>query len=314
MPRTELEQLFDEYINECEFSSRMRPETIRGYKEVFRHFLLTMPEVKSAQAISANIVTEFFKRIQIRKRLVGNNKIKVGVKDSTIRTYWSKLNAFLKWLCSKQVIIKNPLTIIKPPDPVYSDQRDLEASDIHKIISAITLHSSSSLLLKRDLVIVALLLYCGLRRNELLSLQTRDINIEDRLLTVRAETSKSKKMRQIPINPSLMFHLTQYLNKLKKSNRPTPYLIVSSNSIAGMTKHGLKHWVERIKKLSGVEFHIHRFRHTFACNLAKQNVSAVKIQKLLGHADLRMTMTYLRSLTVEDLRDDVDKLCIADFM
>ena len=66
--------------------------------------------------------------------------------------------------------------------------------------------------------------------------------------------------------------------------------------------------------LSGVKFHLHRFRHTFTHNLAAKNDSAVKIQKLLGHSDLRMTQRYLRSLTPEDMREDVDRLNIDDLV
>jgi integrase len=53
---------------------------------------------------------------------------------------------------------------------------------------------------------------------------------------------------------------------------------------------------------------LHQFRHTFACNLARNNVSAIKLQMLLGHSDLKMTQKYLRSLDVEDVREDIVSL------
>jgi integrase len=71
---------------------------------------------------------------------------------------------------------------------------------------------------------------------------------------------------------------------------------------------GLKHWVKRISQLSGVKFHIHRFRHTFATNLAMQDVGAIKIQKLMGHTDIKMTQTYLRSVSTEEMSEDINKL------
>lgn len=309
--KKDIQMLFDEYIQECQFSSRLRLETIRGYKEAFHQFSKVMPEVTTIQSLTAEMMTVFFKRLQTRSRIVGKHTVKVGIKDSTVKTYWSKLNSFFTWLFTKKLIRENPLRSIKPPQPVYDDQRALELEEIHKIISAITLHAGSPFMLKRDMLIISLLIFCGLRKNELISLQIKDIDKENRLLTIRAETSKSKKTRQIPMNPTLMLHLEEYLKEFKKRGSKTQYLIASSNADRGITKHGLKHWVKRLERLSGVKFHLHRFRHSFACNLAKQNVSAVKIQKLLGHADLRMTMAYLRSLTVEDLRDDVNKLCIA---
>lgn len=306
----ELSKHFNNFIIECEYSSRLRPETIRGYRQTFRQFSTIMPEVTNLTFLTPDMVCEFFKRLEVRKRKVGRSTIKMGIKTSTLRTYWSKLNTFFQWLVTKSLLQQNPLLAIKPPQATYTDNRALETSEIHKILSAITLHSTNTFMLRRDLAMVNLFIFCGLRRNELLSLQIRDVDIDNKLLTVRGETSKSKVTRRIPLHPTVIMHLQDYLRELKKQQKKTEHLIVANHTDSGMTSHGLKHWVQRLIKLSGVAFHVHRFRHTFACNLAKQNVNVVKIQKLMGHKDIKMTMTYLRSLTVEDFRDDVNKLGI----
>jgi integrase len=103
-------------------------------------------------------------------------------------------------------------------------------------------------------------------------------------------------------------HLQEYLSVRKAKGYKTPLLFSSHSADIGLTSHGLKHWVARITKLSGVRFHVHRFRHTFATNLAMQDVGIIKIQKLMGHADIKMTQTYLRSVSTEDMREDVNKL------
>jgi len=91
------------------------------------------------------------------------------------------------------------------------------------------------------------------------------------------------------------------------------YLWVSDTLDAKFTEHGLKHWVKRIRTWSGVRFHVHQFRHSFAVALAKDKNNIVFIQKLLGHTDLRMTQKYLRSMGVDDMRDSIDKLSLASF-
>jgi integrase/recombinase XerD len=112
----------------------------------------------------------------------------------------------------------------------------------------------------------------------------------------------------VPINLHLKRNLTDYLGERKKQGYKNQYLFVSSISDHQLTRHGLKHWVEKLCRLSGIKFHIHRFRHTFATNLAMQNVGVVKIQKLMGHNDLKMTQTYLRSVCPEEMHEDVNKL------
>jgi len=308
--KKELQEFHEEFISECQFSRRLRPDTLRGYKSVFKMFLLLMPEVTNTDGLTPDMMKEFFKRIETRKKKVGKNTIKSGVKDSTVKTYWNKLNCFFEWLLANKDIPKNPLENIKPPEPAYNDSRALVSSDIEKIFAAITLHSHNALLLKRDMLIVNLLLFCGVRKGEFISLQVRDIDMEKGMLTIRGETSKSKMTRHIPIHRTLMLHLQEYIIERNKHRYYTPYLIVSSNGDSGLTVHGLKHWVERLNETSGVKFHLHRFRHTFACNLATANVGLIKIQKLMGHTDPKMTATYLRSISTEDLRDDIDKLSI----
>ncbi len=311
---TELQTLFDAFIEECEFSNRLRPETIRGYKAVFTTFMNIMPEADIPTVVTSRVITEFFKRLQTRERKVGKVMVVTGVRDSTIKSYCVKLGCFFKWLLKKGHIKKNPFDEIKTPEPIYEDRRALEKEEVLKILAAIMLHSSNSLVLKRDLLIMHILLMCGLRRTELISLRVNDIDLSRRLLRVNGQTSKSKKTRLIPMNPTLVMYMREYFEERKKRKYTSSYLLVSYTKDKELSIHGIKQWVKKMVKLSGVKFHLHQCRHTFACNLAKMNVNAIKIQKLMGHADLRMTMVYLRSLTAEDLRGDIEKLNIDNFI
>jgi integrase len=157
---------------------------------------------------------------------------------------------------------------------------------------------------------ISLLVFCGLRKGEFISLQVRDIDMDKGMLTIRGETSKSKRTRYLPMHRTLMMHLQEYIRERNKYSYKTEYLIVSSTGDNRLTVHGLKHWIQRLIHASGVRFHLHRFRHAFACTLANKNVGLIKIQKLMGHTDPKMTAMYLRSITTEDLRADIDKLSV----
>ena len=252
----------------------------------------------------------FFKRIRTRTRIVGRNTPKVGLAHSTIKTYANKLNAFFEWLVIRHYLKQNPLKNIKIPYPEYTDSRALPNEDISKIISAVSLHSDNPLIFKRDTMMLYLLFYCGLRKGEIIGLRVIDVDREKRLLTVRPETSKSKKTRYVPINPTLLFHINEYIQERNKRAYKTPSLIVSSSRDEGLTTHGVKHWVKKLIKISGVRFHIHRFRHSFACALDQAGSNVSSIQKLLGHSDPKMTQSYLRSRKAEDCRDDIDRLSL----
>ena len=309
---TDREKLFEEFINECKFARSNRPDTIRGYRQAFLLFTQFNHEA-SVETIDQSNLSHFFEWLQTRDRPVGKDKIFVrGVRNSTVRTYWSKLNTFFEWLVIRKEIMINPLLQIKRKRPKvrYDDIRSLRKHEIDKIIAAIYADQTNRLQFKRDLAIVHTLLFTGVRRGELLGLRPDDLDFGRNSIRIRGETSKSKETRLIPINPILKATLEDYLDERRKGKYTTASLFVSLNNDSGLTRDGIVHWTKRLVALSGVRFHLHRFRHTFAHNLAASGVSLDKIQKLLGHTDLRMTQQYLRSLTVEDLADSINKLSV----
>ncbi|MES2436611.1 MAG: site-specific integrase [Patescibacteria group bacterium] len=303
-----ISELFKKFIEDCRYIKRLRPETIRTYSEAFKTFIKVMPEVVNVKLLTREMLTLYFKRLETRGRKVGKDTIKIGVKDSTIKTYQNRLNVFFTWLVNMQHIETNPFIGMKFPNPVYEDSRALEQDSIDKIFAAVALHSINSLIHKRDIAILSLLMFCGLRRNELISLQVNDVDFENSMLVIKGETSKSKKTHSVPLHPTLGMHLKDYLKERCKKEYKTQYLIISTNRDRGLSSDGLKHWVKRLVKLSGVKFHLHKFRHTFACNLAKNNVSVFNIQTLMGHKDYKMTLSYLRSVKTKDLRDEINRL------
>jgi integrase len=205
-------------------------------------------------------------------------------------------------------IIESPLKDIKPPRPNYDDFRKLENNDINKIYSAIVRCSTNALMSRRDTMMISILLFCGLRKGELIALRVNDLDLIKNEITVRAETSKSKKTRVLTMHPTLVLHVKDYLKARK--NLKTEYLIVALKGDNGLTPHGLKHWVKSLIVKSGVKFHLHQFRHTFACKLCEANVNVFKVQKMMGHIDVAMTMRYARSMRTEDMIDDIGKISI----
>jgi site-specific recombinase XerD len=306
----ELKQLFAKYINESEYSARLRPETIRGYKAVFDLFLNIMPEATELEDLTPAMLNEFFKRIQTRTRIVGRNTLKTGVKNSTIKTQWTKLNVFFDWLYKKNHIEENPLEDIKPPRVNYDDFKRLEDAEINRIYSAIVTYSNSPLMLRRDTVMISLLLYLGIRKGEFISLQVRDLDLIKRQITIRGETSKSGRTKILPINPTLLLHLKDYLEERKRLSYRTEYLIVSTREDRGLSRNGLKHWINSIIRKSGVKFHLHQFRHTFACKLTEKGTPSLSLQKLMGHASISMTAKYTRSLRAENMMEEVSRISI----
>lgn len=306
-----LETLFEEYLLECSYTKHLRPDTIIGYKAVFTTFKKIMPEITSASDLHPRIFHIFFKRLGTRERIVGKSSRVTGVKPSTVKTYFNKLMVFFKWLESNAHISKDCISenVTKPPEPTYEDERALTEKEVSKIISSITLHTADDLFRqKRDLLIFSIFLFTGVRRRELLSLRIQDVDLVKKSLFINGATSKGKKNRYVPLHPQLWMQLKVYLNMRKQQRSTCDALIISIKRDTKLTEHGLKHWVSRYKRLSGVRFHIHQTRHTFACSLARIGADITSIMKTLGHSNMVTTQRYLRSITPEESRNYIEQI------
>ena len=306
--RKDIQQIFQEFLYESEFVRKVRPKTLLAYTNTFKLFLKIIPNC-TLDTLTQTSIIDFFKILQERKRVVGRGSIKIGIKKSTVVTYWNKLNPFFKWLVLKKHITNNPFVEMRFPSPAYEDKKYLKKEEIEKIITGIySVNNYSVLGLKRNLLIIYILLFCGLRKEELLSLQVRDIDFQRKILTVRKETSKSGRSREIPLHSTVLMHLKDYFDSRRKYTNP--YLIVSTTRDEKLTDAGLKHLTDKLKQQTGVNFHVHQLRHTFAINFLKSSNNLVKLRHLMGHKDISITTIYLRCLPITEFRGDVENMSI----
>jgi site-specific recombinase XerD len=314
MSKKELGMLQEEFIEETRYARRLSEETIRGYESSLRLFSKIFPDIKYPEELCKQLLIRFFRELEIRERKVGK-KIKKGIKKSTIATHWSKLNQFFKWLVINKHIEENPLWGIPFPRVEYLDKKYLTHEQVSKIFSAVAFNIkwSNSLIEKRNTMILFLALSCGLRKGEILGLKVTDIDLDRKKVIVRAETSKSKIRREVPLNSTALVKVKFYLDERKKFGLMSEYLLVNEKN-EKFTSHGLKHMIAKVKKESGVKFHIHQLRHTFAVNLINNRCDVSKLKILMGHRDIRMTGAYLRCIPTKGMRADLESLTLDNLL
>ena len=266
--------------------------------------------------LTPETMTEFLNRLDQQERIGRDSVLRVGVARGTIRSYGTKLKTFCKWLVRRGRLKRNPFDEIVLPEPAYVDRKYLKRDDVERIFTAACFGVEWKSLLdkQRALVSLALLLHCGLRRGELLALKLLDIDMESRELTVLAENSKSRRQRIIPLNSSAMQALKDYLHLRRSEDINTPYLLVSTRRDGPMTAHSLTHIIDQLRAASGVMFHAHQFRHTFAVNLLSKGSDISIVQQLLGHTNIKVTALYLRSLPPHLLRPSVEKMSLGNLV
>ena len=320
MTELPLKPLHQEFMGYSRFTRQVSPNTLRGYQNAFDLLLKHYPDITTAM-ITPESLSGFFEWLQTRERIVGRGAIRQGVKKTTIATYWVKLTKFFSWLVLKGYLTSNPLKnkALEFPRIRYDDRKYLERKDIKKMLRAVsvTIQWQSDLIRARNVAIIAVALFCGLRRTELLSLKVSDVDLTHGRLIVRGETSKSKMSRTIPLNSEVRQSLTQYLNE--RSLSPilftTVFLWVAGYKNTPLKSEGLRYLVRILSSESQVRFHLHQLRHTFAVNfLHTSGHNSYKLQGLLGHRSIVSTAAYTRCLPPEIVEADLQRMTDIDNM
>lgn len=191
----------------------------------------------------------------------------------------SMLSAFFKWLTEEEIISKNPCASIKPIKCPDEEKFPFSPVELDAIRSA-----CNSL---KERAIIETLVSSGVRVAELENMDVSDVDFGT--LTVRVRHGKGGKDRTTFINDVAKLHLQKYL--LSREDTCTA-LIVNRDGFRIHTG-GIRYVLKEIGKRASVNnVHPHRFRRTFATDLAKRGMPIQEVQKLLGHSDINTTLRY----------------------
>jgi site-specific recombinase XerD len=171
----------------------------------------------------------------------------------------------------------------------------------------------------KDTVIFAF--HTGMRRDEIVNLRWKNVDLHNNLITVGDETftTKGRKQRFIPISDDAL----EVLGRRKTQNvKRTPSCILPL--VKGekffefvFCKHdGTKYTGTNISRVFRIAcrdagfnnaIHFHSLRHSFASNLVQKGVPLYTIKELLGHSSISTTEIYSH-LNMESLREAIKKL------
>ena len=142
----------------------------------------------------------------------------------------------------------------------------------------------------------------GLRRNEGLHLQVRDI--DSARMLVHVHRGKGAKDRFVPLPARTLTLLREYW----VTHRNPVWLFPANgsdrrqaeSSHGPMSKDGVQHAMQRVVHQLGWRkaVSIHTLRHSYATHLLEAGVNLRLIQQYLGHSSLQTTMVYLHLTTV----------------
>ena len=146
----------------------------------------------------------------------------------------------------------------------------------------------------RDLGLLALMLFDGLRSQETLALQLEDLRRSEAQLRVHG---KGNKERLLPLPPETLQILENYL-QVERPLTNSPHLFVSLKGPARgrpMTPAGLRSLFRHHRLRTRIRLaNPHRFRHCFASDMVRAGMSLPALMQLMGHSDINTTLLYVQ--------------------
>jgi site-specific recombinase XerD len=234
-----LEEALNEFYQDCTIGHSVQsksPNTIKNVAATWTLFLQVTP-IEYCGQITEGALRRFFEW--------GHTKRKWQA--MTNRSHRKNLSVFIKWAERKKYMGKNPLEQIPPPRLPQRVPKHHTLKEIEAMFDSIALLSLTQFEEARNKAIVGVGALAGLRRGELINLKLSDVNMESKQLLVKAETSKSRKERWVPIVHRLDNLLQDYLRlRGQRAEDSCHALWVSSVTGKPLTTHGLAHIVGKV--------------------------------------------------------------------
>ncbi len=277
-------------------------DTIKRYKHTIDFFC------KFANITDINQVS-----VENVRALFLNGRSKRNWTVSTYLVYYRSLTVFFRWCISQGFMTeKNPVPDIEKPRVEKTLPKKLTQQDTIRLLEIIDNYPWQNKFLRyRNHAMFATFLFTGIRKQELLKLKYTDMDIEN--LSVFVKNGKGNKDRIVPMSPSLAVILKKYLEERSKLKKTCPEFFVSLHRNTGLTYAGLRSIAITMRRVSKIDFSIHKLRHSFACMMIQSGCDIYSLSKLMGHSDISTTAIYL-SASADHLRSQMTKHPLNDLV
>lgn len=162
----------------------------------------------------------------------------------------------------------------------------------------------------RNRLMLALAYDAALRREELCSLRTDDVDPAHRMVRVRAETTKTRRGRSVPYSAATGVLLAGYLDHRGTLSRARGPLFLSEsrrNRAEPLTLWTWSKVVRRVALTAEVpQFSTHTTRHLCLTDLARMGWELHAIATFAGHRSTDSTLRYIH-LSGRDLSDKLNR-------
>lgn len=270
------------------FANLDNPHTRRAYQGDLRDFMgfVGIQLAEEFRAVTRAHVLAWRKDLESR-----------SLTGATIRRKLAALSSLFEYLCERNAVDFNPVKGAKRPK-VESYEGKTPALGDHQARALLDVPDQATLKGLRDSAMLSVLLYHGLRRQELCALQVRDMQSRRGVPHLRVR-GKGGKIRYIPLHPATAGLIHAYLEAAGHGDLPLAALFGTLRAVKGeaITPDGLYKVLRAYAAKAGIGVDglgVHSLRATAATNALEHEADIAKVQEWLGHANIATTRLYDR--------------------
>jgi len=238
---------------------------------------------ENPQKITDNYIKNYYEYLKTKP----NKRRKAPLSESHIYSQLLAIKLYFEYLERTRTIKRNPYNL-KIKQTTKNERIVFTQEEIK------TLYQNCTNLL--ETTILNLCYGCGLRRTEVILLDIKDINFEQKLLFIRK--GKGKKRRVIPLTETIIKDLKNYNNQIEiyRKEKLQNFLINElGNPITGNTIYTtFKRILKRTQSIQHENYCLHSLRHSIATHLLENEMSIEMVRDFLGHSQLVTTQIYTR--------------------
>lgn len=299
---------FNYWITEIK-AKTVRWSTLNSYKDRYN---------KNIKELIGNMIISDVKPMHCQN--VMNVMDNDGYSGSSMARTKATLSAMFSDACENELIASNPATkSVKCPKKPEKSTKVLTLDDQEKLLAA----AKESINYDHFLFI----LQTGVRSSELRGLKWDDIDFQNRIIHIRrnvtydssnnrfvtGELKTHSGQRDIPMTQTAY----ELLVRIKRRQEKQKYKVISfefadhvflNRNCKLLPNSNYDRCLEKICYKAGIEkISMHTLRHTFATRCIESGMKPKTLQKILGHANISMTMDLYVHVTEDEKEKEMKK-------
>lgn len=282
-------ELYEKFLLERE-AIGISEKALKTYRQKFQSVLRFYDFNIPIDEVSQDDITTLILNMKNKCRLDGKE---TKIKDVTISSYLAALKAFFNWCKEKEycyITVPNYKFETEPKEVYTHDE-------IKKLMKKPNL-KKCSFCEYRNWVIICFLLNSGCRSATLRNVLIKDLDFDSDMILFRH--MKARNVQYVPMGKEMKHILLEYLDI--REGKPDDYLFPNQHN-QQLGENALKLAIEDYNHNRGVaKTSVHLFRHYYAKTYIQNGGDCFRLQKILGHKKIEMTMKYANLYGVDTKR------------